>query len=323
MRKKVPVLTDPSQVNFFVDKLNNEVSLDVIDELTDNQYSRNSLLGIFSDWNRYLAFCLKHHINTLPASVTAIRRFLEIEAQDRKFASLKRYTATLSLLHTILGFPNPIKHKQIRLTLVQLQISKSGDAKQTNAMTYHHLTQLNKILDRPNASFKDARDIAIYNVMFECALKRSELKGLKSNQISINEGSACVVLSDSTYQLSDIATKYVQRWIEMSGSFEEQPLFRSIDRHGHVHSEPLDDSSIYRIVRRASDLLELSGSLSFSGNSIRVGATQELAKQGMNIREIQDFGRWMSPVMPAQYLGHFAKSEEGKIIFKEIIPWQS
>ena len=37
MRKKVPVLTDPSQVNFFVKKLNNEASLDVIDELTDNQ----------------------------------------------------------------------------------------------------------------------------------------------------------------------------------------------------------------------------------------------------------------------------------------------
>lgn len=323
MRKKVPVLTDPSQVNFFVKKLNNEASLDVIDELTDNQYSRNSMLGILSDWNRYLAFCLKHHINTLPASVTAIRRFLETEAHERKFSSLKRYTATLSLLHTILGFPNPIKHKQVRFTLVQLQISKSGDAKQTNAMTYHHLNQLNNTLAKPNAPLKDIRDVSIYNVMFECALKRSELKNLKASHFSARDNGNCVHVADSTYQLSEVASGHLQRWIEISEPFDEQPLFRSIDRHGHIHNQPLDDSSIYRIVRRASDLLGLTGSLSFSGNSIRVGATQELAKQGMTIRDIQDFGRWMSPVMPAQYLGQFAKSEEGKIVFKEIIPWQS
>ncbi|MEZ9058921.1 tyrosine-type recombinase/integrase [Vibrio pelagius] len=323
MRKKVPVLTNPSQVNFFVNKLNNEASLDVIDELTDNQYSRNSLLGILSDWNRYLSFCLKYHINTLPASVTAIRRFLETEAKERKFSSLKRYTATLSLLHTVLGFPNPIKHKQVRFTLVQLQISKSGDAKQTNALTHHHLKQLDNALAKPNAPYKDIRDLAVYNVMFECALKRSELKNLKVSHISMKDGTSCVHLADSTYQLSDVANRHLQRWIEISESFDDQPLFRSIDRHGHIHNQPLDDSSIYRIVRRASDLLGLTGSLSFSGNSIRVGATQELAKQGMTIRDIQDFGRWMSPVMPAQYLGQLTKSEEGKMVFKEIIPWQS
>lgn len=323
MRKKVPVLTDQSQVNSFVEKLNTEASLDIIDELTDNQYSRNSRLGILADWNRYLAFCHKYHINTLPASVTAIRRFLEIEAHQRKFASLKRYTATLSMLHTVLGFPNPIKHKQVRYTLVQLQISKSGDAKQTNAMTYQHLRQLNALLSKPDAPLKDLRDIAIYNVMFECALKRSELKNLKSHHITVRDNLLYVDVSDSSYQLSETASQHLQRWIEMSYQLEVQPLFRSIDRHGHIHSQPLDDSSIYRIVRRASELLQLNGSLSFSGNSIRVGATQELAKQGMAVREIQDFGRWMSPVMPAQYLGQFTRSEEGKVVFKEIIPWQS
>ena len=323
MRKKVPVLTDPSQVNFFVEKLNNEASLDIIDELTDNQYSRNSLLGILSDWNRYLEFCLRHHINTLPASVTAIRRFLETEAHERKFASLKRYTATLSMLHSVLGFPNPIKHKQVRYTLVQLQILKSGDAKQTNAMTYQHLRELNDTLVKADASLKDIRDIAIYNVMFECALKRSELKHLYTNHITRRDDAIYVNVAGSSYQLSEIAARYLQRWIDVSSPMDDQPLFRAIDRHGHIHSQPLDDSSIYRIVKRASELLELTGSLSFSGNSIRVGATQELAKQGMAIREIQDFGRWMSPVMPAQYLGQFTKSEEGKIVFKEIVPWQS
>jgi len=107
-------------INSFVEKLNSKATIEIIDELTGHQYSHNSLLGIYSDWNRYHAFCTKHRINTLPASITAVRRFLETESNDRKYASLKRYTATLSLLHTVLNFANPIKHRQVRFTLLHL-----------------------------------------------------------------------------------------------------------------------------------------------------------------------------------------------------------
>ncbi|MFA0229999.1 hypothetical protein AB4491_13540, partial [Vibrio sp. 10N.261.45.A7] len=143
MRKKVPILTDSVIINSFVEKLNRHATIEIIDELTGFQYSHNSLLGIYSDWNRYHAFCTKHRINTLPASITAVRRFLETESNDRKYASLKRYTATLSMLHTVLSFANPIKHRQVRFALLHLQSQMAGDAKQTNAMTSVHLTDLN------------------------------------------------------------------------------------------------------------------------------------------------------------------------------------
>ncbi len=59
MRKKVPILTDSVTINSFVEKLNRHATIEIIDELTGYQYSRNSLLGIYSDWNRYHAFCTK------------------------------------------------------------------------------------------------------------------------------------------------------------------------------------------------------------------------------------------------------------------------
>ena len=86
--------------------------------------------------------------------------------------------------------------------------------------------------------------------------------------------------------------------------------------------QPLDDSSIYRILRRASDILGLADNHHFSGNSIRVGAAQELSKQGLKVREIQDFGRWLSPAMPAQYVGYTGTAESEKMKFKAIVPWQ-
>lgn len=322
MRKKVPILTDFVTINSFVEKLNSNATIEIIDELTGRQYSHNSLLGIYSDWNRYHAFCTKNRINTLPASITAIRRFLETESNDRKYASLKRYTATLSLLHTVLNFANPIKHRQVRFTLLHLQAQMAGDAKQTNAMTSAHLTELNTLLSHENVNLKEIRDIAIYNVMFECALKRSELKALSMRDVdSCNEGYK-ITIKDSAYKLSPVASVTLQRWLSFTGTDDEFPVFRAIDKHENIGLQPLDDSSIYRILRRASDMLALAENHHFSGNSIRVGAAQELSKQGLKVREIQDFGRWLSPAMPAQYVGYVGTAENEKMKFKAIVPWQ-
>ncbi|ERM57647.1 tyrosine-type recombinase/integrase [Vibrio cyclitrophicus] len=322
MRKKVPILTDFVTINSFVEKLNSKATIEIIDELTGHQYSHNSLLGIYSDWNRYHAFCTKHRINTLPASITAVRRFLETESNDRKYASLKRYTATLSLLHTVLNFANPIKHRQVRFTLLHLQAQMAGDAKQTNAMTSAHLTELNMLLSHQKANLKEVRDIAIYNVMFECALKRSELKALKMNDIESYDEGYQITIKDSAYKLSQVASVALQRWLSFTGSEDELPMFRAIDKHENIRLQPLDDSSIYRILRRASDILGLADNHHFSGNSIRVGAAQELSKQGLKVREIQDFGRWLSPAMPAQYVGYTGTAESEKMKFKAIVPWQ-
>lgn len=322
LRKKVPILSDSVIINSFVEKLNSNASIEIIDELTGYQYSRNSLLGIYSDWNRYHAFCAKKRINTLPASVTAIRRFFETESNDRKYASLKRYTATLSLLHTVLGFANPIKHRQVRFTLLHLQAQMAGDAKQTNAMTSAHLNELNTLLSHDKANLREIRDIAIYNVMFECALKRSELKSLSTSDVGSTDSDYQITIKDSVYQLSQVASVALERWLAFTGTQDDLPVFRAIDKHENIGLQTLDDSSIYRILRRASDLLQLAESHHFSGNSIRVGAAQELSKQGLKVREIQDFGRWLSPAMPAQYVGNFDNAEREKMKFKAILPWQ-
>jgi len=131
-----------------------------------------------------------------------------------------------------------------------------------------------------------------------------------------------ITIKDSAYKLSQVASVALQRWLSFTGSEDELPMFRAIDKHENIRLQPLDDSSIYRILRRASDILGLADNHHFSGNSIRVGAAQELSKQGLKVREIQDFGRWLSPAMPAQYVGYTGTAESEKMKFKAIVPWQ-
>lgn len=159
--------------------------------------------------------------------------------------------------------------------------------------------------------------------MFECALKRSELKYLDASQLvrlNNEQPNLSLQMSGYTYSLSEQANKCLSKWLtcieDTSGV-----LFRAIDRHGNVSTSPLDDSSIFRILRNAGRYLG-DEQLRFSGQSTRIGAAKELAKQGYKAREIQEFGRWLSPAMPYQYIGDKNTAEREKLKFVKFKPWE-
>lgn len=311
MRKNIPPITNKSTHEALCNALLIEPSLPIFTQLTDNQYSHNSLLAIRTDWIRFINFCQLKQVSALPTSVTTLRIFLESEAKTRKFASVRRYSVNIGLINTILSFPNPSSNAKVKHCLAQLRLQKHGDAKQANALTREHLFSLHDMLSSSDI-IQDIRNLAIYFIMFECALKRSELKQLQFNDIDIEKQT--LHIAEHNYQLSETATKNIARWFSVS-DIKDSYTFRSIDRHGNISEQSLDDSSIYRIIRKASDLLQLSSQYSFSGQSTRVGAVKELAQQGMNVKEIQHFGRWISPAMPSQYIGNTNTAEQEKMKF--------
>lgn len=320
MKKKIPPIDDSKQQKASIHRFSKEIRTEDINQLTHNSYAKSSVLAMTSDWNLFVVFCETRHVSPLPASLTAIRLFLETEAQKRKFATLRRYSITIGVIHQLHALADPTAHRQIRLTLQSLRLNKHGDARQANAFTHKHLQKLDRIMNKEPVP-KSHRDLAIYYIMFECALKRSELRDLQFSSITQHGDNVTISLEQTGYQLSQKATVAVRKWLaylpEHTGF-----VFRRIDRHSNIGSEPLNDSSIYRISRQASDLLGLSEAMRFTGQSARVGAAKELEKQGYNLRSIQEFGRWLSPAMPAQYLGKENTAELEKAKFKVIKPWE-
>lgn len=319
MKKHIPIITDEQERTLSVKRFLSLVLPDDITKLTHSSYSRSSELAMTTDWNRFVSFCEAKHVSALPTSITAVRLFLESESAKRKFSTLRRYSITISNIHQWHGFPSPTNHRQIRFTLQQLRLNKHGDATQASPMSSEHLVELDRLLSG-NTTLRNIRDLSIYHVMFECALKRSELKNLTLDNVCYRENLTSLKIDSTEYVLSKAAEKALTRWTKfMTGS--SGYLFRRIDRHGNIGLDKLDDSSIYRILRRASDLLDLPYQHRFTGQSARVGAAQELEKRGYNLRDIQDYGRWLSPAMPAQYLqkSNTAQGEMAK--FKSIKPW--
>ncbi|SON53297.1 tyrosine-type recombinase/integrase [Vibrio tapetis] len=318
MKKNIPLITDREKLAQSCRTFSQPIDIKVLDNLTHGMYSSNSLKSMVNDWNRFVQFCQLKQVNSLPASVSAVRIFLENEGRKRKYSSIRRYALTIGAIHRLHSLPEPTNHRRIKLTLSEFRLEKSGDARSANAFTCDHLDALFDLLGH-SVETKDIRDLAIYSLMFECAMKRSELKHLTHSDIS-SENEIKLLLGNQQYQLSARASEVLRKWMALTGNVEGC-VFCRIDKHENLYRGALNDSSIYRIFRRASDLLGLPEELKFSGQSTRVGAARELASQGYNVQDIKDFGRWLSPAMPAQYLGRKNTAEQEIMKFTLIKPW--
>ncbi|SJN59653.1 site-specific tyrosine recombinase XerC [Vibrio ruber DSM 16370] len=321
MLKKPILITKKTIIDAYKKQLCTFIHKEQLNELTQYQYSNSSLLAMVKDWNLFVEFCQHQHVVPYPASPDMIRLFLEKESRVRKFSTLRRYTVTITVLHKLLGYQDPIANHQVRLLLMSLRTEKKGDNSQADALAREHIEQLDTQLST-SKNIKDIRDLAIYHLMFECILKRAELRELCIEQLTFcSDAEVQVELSDNRYQLSPAASEAIHRWYQLIDTQSSPYVFRSIDRHQNIGTEKLNDSSIYRILRGAGKRLGIAD-LKFSGQSTRIGATQELYKQGMKIKEIQSFGRWQSSVMPSQYVGRHRQAEIEIQQFKSFKPWK-
>ena len=283
-------------------------SITVWERLTHQQYAKNTLVAFKNDWNSFLLFCIQHQTSALPASAEIVHRYIEKMAQTRKLASLKRYIVTISLVHRCHALPNPCLSNEIKLAMHKQRLDKHDDYTNAHGFRDNHLQNLLESFSHATKA-KDVRDMAIWAMTFEAMLKRSEVTALTINDIEITpEGLITLSVNGTLIALSDVASQAINRWLTLS-MIDSGFVFRRIDRHNNIGDNPLDHSSIYRIFRRASQELELPTDVIFSGQSPRVGASQDLADAGLSIHQIQHQGRWRSPAMPAQYIGQRAKRD--------------
>jgi len=266
-------------------------TIELWQQLTHRMYADNTLVAFKNDWNMFISFC--HQLNQccLPASADVTCRFIEKMAQTRKLSSLKRYIVTIGLVHKCHALPNPCTSSDVKLAMFQQRMDKHDDYTQAQGFCDNHLQQLHTLFSSATKP-KDVRDMAIWALTFEGMLKRSEVAALTVNDIEFIDNKSLITINSHLIELSELATEAVKKWLTLS-LIETGFIFRRIDRHGNI------------------------------GDSPRVGASQDLARSGLSVHQIQTQGRWKSPAMPAQYIGdrgyrdrelkHFAKKNQKDI----------
>ncbi len=262
---------------------NGDVDIENWGTLTGNQYSRNSLLSFRNDWLTFVSYCNEVNVSPLPAAVTAVRRFIEKQSESRKAASIKRYIVTISLVHRLHSLPDPTRHREVRYTLNRLYQEKADDAGQATAFHLAHLQTLHGMFSYSD-KLKDIRDLLIWTLSFEGMLKRSELAAIDFSDVTRTDEGYQVWVAEHAIALSPEAGALLENWFQMTG-ITDGPLLRRINKHHQLGDAPMDHSSIYRVFRRAATELGQEGTLTFSGQSPRVGASRIYQKTERVLRK--------------------------------------
>lgn len=157
---------------------------------------------------------------------------------------------------------------------------------------------------------RDLRNAAIVAVMSDALLRVSEVCELVVGDVEAEGEGTLLIGRSKTDQQGEGAVMYlgestvwrVRRWIavaRLEGTMDGL-LFQRVTRAGRPNGR-LSRQAVRTIVREVAAAGGYVGRR-VSGHSLRVGSARSLAERGASLVEMQDAGRWKSPVMPQHYV---------------------
>ncbi|MDP8928532.1 MAG: site-specific integrase [Actinomycetota bacterium] len=248
-----------------------------------------------SDWRDFQAFAGDE---ALPASPETVAAYLADRAGTLKPATLSRRLVAIAEAHRAAGHDTPTRHPTVTETFRGIRRSL-GVAQQGKApITLVHLQRIVETLDD---SLTGLRDRALILVGFAGAFRRSELAALDLEDLAEHpEGIAIRVRRSKTDQEGRGTEKGIPyhpraelcpvralaAWVEAAG-ISGGPLWRSVDRHGHVGQERLHPASVNGIVKRS---LERAGvdPEKYGAHSLRAGFVTAAWEGGLSELEIAE-----------------------------------
>lgn len=256
-------------------------------------------------WAAFTAWCAGRELRPLPADPATLALYLTDRAgAGLKPASLAVAIAAVRAQHQAAGLPSPHNHPQVSEIWQGIRRTLGTAPRRVSPVLVADLQALLGALPR---GLLGVRDRALLVVGMAGALRRSELASLevadlefaadglvitirRSKRDQVAAGARVGLPIGSNSETCPVRT--LQAWLDASG-ITEGPVFRSVDRHGHVGRGKLDAGSIARVVKRAAEAAGLDPAI-YSGHSLRAGLATQAAKLGKADRAIMAQGRWSS-----------------------------
>ena len=258
----------------------------------------------------------EHDTPALPAEPEALAGYVaDLADHGYKPATISRRLSGIARAHRLAGIEPPTRHPQVGEVASAARRLLGTAHREAEPITATLLARMVRSLD--GSSPLVARDRALLLVGFAVALRRSELVALDVADLAeVDEGLIVTVRQSKTDQESEGATigvaygsslktcpvRAVRAWVKLA-EIEDGPLFRPVDRHGHIGAGRLSDRSVSRIVQRAASAAGLDPER-FSGHSLRAGLITEAARRGYSERAIARTSRHASVAVLRRYVRH-------------------
>ena len=246
-----------------------------------------------ADWNDFVSWCGRRGFRALPATPETVALYLRARADDGlRLGTLRRRLAAIGAKHREAHIPSPAKEDLVRDALREItRIARAA----TESRTAITLPELRRLLNALPATLVGIRDHALVSFAFAAAMRRGELVRLDADQMRPTPRGLVVVskggIPASPIELARLETdafcpvNALVKWVEVA-ELDSGPLFRPVDRHGHILGRRLTDRSVGLIVARAAEQAGLDPGR-ISADSLRLGG-QALATLGITLDDIAE-----------------------------------
>ena len=236
-----------------------------------------------ADWRHFENWCREKGFSALPATPDTVAFYLGELGQTHRAATLARRLTSMNKVHRAAGHPAPalVEHLAVGETLKGIRRRHGTESRGKRPLFTEQVRAMLEALPR---GLLGVRDRALLLVGFAGAFRRSELAALWREDVQETEEGLVIRVrrskTDQEGQGREVALPYgscpetcpvraCRAWIE-AADLEDGPLFRRIDRHGHVNRRALHRDSIGGIVKRAAQAAGLDPK-PYAGHSLRAG----------------------------------------------------
>lgn len=247
----------------------------------------------------------------IPCPPQSVAEYLAELAETHAVATIQRRVAAIAKAHRASGFDDPCRSEIIRAIIQGIRRTKGIAQREAQALQRDDLfAVLERMGDRPI----DVRDKALLLVGFAGAFRRSELVGFDCGDVEhVRQGMVLHLRKSKTDQVRQgrkvaiplgrtrwCPVRHLTDWLTHAG-IEQGPLFRSIDRHGHISPDRLSGDAVATIMKKRVEAAGFDPA-TFSGHSLRAGFATSAVLAGASTFKIREQTGHKSDAMLARYI---------------------
>jgi integrase len=258
----------------------------------------------------------KRHGGTVPATPTIVAEYLACMAGTLAVATLQHRLIAIHRAHTDRALPSPVMDSLVKRTMQGIRRTVGVKQRRVTALLKDDLLEMMVQLDR-QMPMRAARDKALILIGFAGAFRRSELVGLRHEDITNYEGGIELLLRRSKTDQEGAGrtvfipfargrlcpVKAMTNWLALA-DIASGPLFKAINRHDQVVGEKaLTPQSVALIVKASVRMTTGEEAAKMvAGHSLRAGYCTEAAIVGLQPYQIREQTGHRSDVTLARYI---------------------
>ena len=261
----------------------------------------------------------------LPATADSVARYLAAYAGILSINTLKQRLAALAQWHLEQGFADPTGAPVVKQVLKGIQALHPAVEKRAEPLQLTQLAHVTHWLDQMIASaiargdavdaLRHCRDRSLLLLGFWRGFRSDELIRLQVEHLQLvpGQGMTCFLprtKGDRQHAGTTFRVPALSRWCPVTTTMDwiaaaqltQGPLFRQVDRWGHVSERPLHANSIIRLLRRLFTQAGLSAPDAYSGHSLRRGFASWANTNGWDVKALMEYVGWKDVHSAMRYL---------------------